>query len=131
MQRCIDLALMGETFVAPNPLVGCVIVYDNRIVSEGYHQKYGEAHAEVNAFQNLPKSVDPRLCDVYVNLEPCAHFGKTPPCADLIVQKHPKRLIVGMLDPNPQVAGKGLERIREAGIDVSEGYSQTRVQATQ
>ena len=121
MQRCLDLAILGEAYVAPNPMVGCVIVCGHQIVAEGYHQKYGEPHAEVNAFKQLPKDIDPKLCDVYVNLEPCAHYGKTPPCADLVVQMQPKRLIVGMLDPNPKVAGKGLQKIRQAGISVTEG----------
>jgi diaminohydroxyphosphoribosylaminopyrimidine deaminase/5-amino-6-(5-phosphoribosylamino)uracil reductase len=118
MSRCLQLAKLGEAFVAPNPMVGCVIVHNNQIVAEGYHQKYGESHAEVNAFNNLADEINPKECEVFVSLEPCSHFGKTPPCADLIIAKQPKRVVVGMLDPNPQVAGSGIQRILEAGIEV-------------
>ena len=121
IKRCLELALNGELGVAPNPMVGCVIVHNDVIVAEGYHQQYGGPHAEVNAFNHLPKHVNVQECDVYVSLEPCSHYGKTPPCANLIVEQAPKRVIIGMLDPNHKVAGNGLKRIREAGIETIVG----------
>ena len=121
MAKCLELAKLGELDTAPNPMVGCVIVHQDTIVSKGYHAKYGEAHAEVNAFNNLDAAINTEECEVYVNLEPCSHYGKTPPCADLIVAKNPKRLVIGMLDPNTKVAGKGLKKVLEAGIDVKVG----------
>ncbi|MBS1637482.1 MAG: bifunctional diaminohydroxyphosphoribosylaminopyrimidine deaminase/5-amino-6-(5-phosphoribosylamino)uracil reductase RibD [Bacteroidetes bacterium] len=121
MQHCLDLARKGLGHVAPNPMVGAVLVYNDRIVAEGYHEQYGKAHAEVNAFNNLKDSSVLSQCTLYVNLEPCAHHGKTPPCADLVIQKGVKRLVVGNLDTNPLVAGKGIARIRAAGIDVTQG----------
>jgi len=102
-------------------MVGCVIVHKGKVVAQGYHQKYGEAHAEVNAFKNLPTDIDTQECEVYVSLEPCSHYGKTPPCADLLVSKKPKKVIVGMLDPNPKVAGKGVKRLQNAGLLVKIG----------
>lgn len=121
MNRCLELAALGELFTAPNPMVGCVIVQNGTIVAEGYHERYGEAHAEVNAFANLPSTIDPSTCIVYVNLEPCSHYGKTPPCANLIVAKRPQKLVVGTLDPHEKVAGTGIRHILEAGIDVQVG----------
>jgi diaminohydroxyphosphoribosylaminopyrimidine deaminase/5-amino-6-(5-phosphoribosylamino)uracil reductase len=121
MNRCLELAKLGEYSTAPNPMVGCVIVYNNSIVAEGYHEKYGSAHAEVNAFSNLSEDIDPSKCEVYVNLEPCSFYGKTPPCAELIVAKKPKRIVIGMLDPHKKVAGSGVKRILEAGIDLKVG----------
>ena len=121
MQRCIQLAKLGSSKVQPNPLVGCVIVHHDRIVGEGYHAEYGGPHAEVNAFASLDPEVPVEECTVYVNLEPCSHHGKTPPCADLIVEKQPALVVVGMLDPNPMVAGSGVRRITEAGIDIEVG----------
>ena len=118
--RCNELALKGLGSVAPNPLVGCVIVLGEKIISEGFHQKFGEAHAEVNAINNLGKDFDFSNCTLYVNLEPCSHHGKTPPCADLIISKKFKKVAVGCLDPNPLVAGKGIEKIKNAGIEVIE-----------
>lgn len=121
MQRCLDLAKKGEFHVAPNPMVGCVIVYKDIIVAEGYHQRFGESHAEVNAFNKLPDGIPSEECTVFVNLEPCSHYGKTPPCAHLLVDRNPKKVIVGMLDPNPKVAGKGIKLLLEAGIDATIG----------
>lgn len=123
MQRCLDLAFLGAGSVAPNPMVGCVIVYEGKILGEGLHQKYGEAHAEVNAISSV-KPHDMSLLSqstLFVNLEPCAHFGKTPPCANLIIAHHIKRVVIGMLDPNPLVAGKGADLLREAGVEVTVG----------
>lgn len=124
MQRCLDLALLGMGEVAPNPMVGCVIVHDGRIIGEGYHQHYGQAHAEVNAIHSVK---DPSLLahsTLYVSLEPCAHFGKTPPCADLIVRSGIPHVVIGTVDPFAKVAGKGIERMEKAGIKVEVGILQ-------
>jgi len=118
MLSAIELAKKGLGSVSPNPLVGCVIVKDNVIVAEGYHQTYGEAHAEINAIANLPKTLNPTECTLYVNLEPCCHHGKTPPCADLIIEKGFKKVVICNFDPNPLVAGKGIEKLTQAGIEV-------------
>ena len=114
MQRAFDLALLGSGRVAPNPLVGCVIVKDNRILGEGYHQEYGRPHAEVNAIRSCSESV--KGATAYVTLEPCSHFGKTPPCADLLIQSGIATVYIANLDPNPLVAGKGVEKLEAAGI---------------
>jgi len=121
MQRALDLAKLGWPNVAPNPMVGCVIVKDDKIVAEGYHQKYGEAHAEVNAIKNIGKDIQPGDCTLYVTLEPCSHFGKTPPCSDLIISKGFKKVVVCNSDPNPLVGGQGIEKLRNAGIEVITG----------
>jgi diaminohydroxyphosphoribosylaminopyrimidine deaminase/5-amino-6-(5-phosphoribosylamino)uracil reductase len=114
MQRAFDLALLGSGRVAPNPLVGCVIVKDERIIGEGYHQHYGGPHAEVNAISNASESVEGATA--FVTLEPCSHFGKTPPCADLLIESGIKEVYVANLDPNPLVAGKGIAKLEAAGI---------------
>ena len=125
--RCIEIARRGEYFVAPNPMVGAVLVRnsDEQIIAEGWHERYGEGHAEVNCFRNLDMSkyryVDMSKCTLFVSLEPCSHYGKTPPCAKLIIDKGVGRVVVGMLDPNPLVAGKGVQMLREAGIEVVVG----------
>lgn len=122
--RCIEIARRGEYFVAPNPMVGAVLVRncDEQILAEGWHEKYGEGHAEVNCFRHLDESVtDLKDCTLFVSLEPCSHYGKTPPCAKLIIEKGVGRVVVGMLDPNPLVAGKGVQMLRDAGIDVIVG----------
>jgi diaminohydroxyphosphoribosylaminopyrimidine deaminase/5-amino-6-(5-phosphoribosylamino)uracil reductase len=121
MSRCLELAALGELYTAPNPMVGCVIVYKDKIVAEGYHHRYGDAHAEVNAFKNLPEDIDSNKCTVYVSLEPCSHYGKTPPCANLLVDKKPKRVVIGVLDPNTKVRGKGIKKLLEAGVNMSVG----------
>lgn len=122
MQRCIELALKGAGNVSPNPLVGCVIVKNGKVVAEGYHKKYGEHHAERNAINSaLRKGISLKGCDLYVNLEPCAHTGKTPPCADYIVEHKFKRVIIGVKDPYYKVAGKGIKKLRKAGISVTIG----------
>lgn len=115
MQRAFDLALLGAGCVAPNPLVGCVIVKDDRILGEGYHQQYGGPHAEVNAIHSCTESV--AGATAYVTLEPCSHFGKTPPCADLLIESGITTVYIANLDPNPLVAGKGVEKLKAAGID--------------
>lgn len=121
MQRCIDLAQLGEGNVAPNPMVGAVIVLNDCIIGEGYHQKYGEAHAEVNAVNSvLDKSVL-KDATIYVSLEPCAHFGKTPPCSDLLVQHQFKRVVIGCHDSFSEVSGKGIQKLKDAGIEFEVG----------
>lgn len=121
MHRALELALNGLGQVAPNPMVGCVILYKDIIVAEGYHQHYGEAHAEVNAVANLSQTINPKECTVYVTLEPCSHFGKTPPCADLLIKHQFKSVVVGCLDVNPLVAGRGIQKLQEAGIEIITG----------
>ncbi len=127
MSRALELATWGRGFVAPNPVVGCVIVHDDgpntRIIGEGWHQRYGEAHAERNAILSI-KPADNQLLPnstAYVTLEPCSHTGKQPPCADLLVEKRIGRVVVCNLDPNPLVAGRGLQKLRDAGIVVETG----------
>ena len=121
MRRCLQLALKGLGHVAPNPMVGCVIVHNNVIIGEGYHQKYGEAHAEVNAIASVINKEVLTESTVYVNLEPCSHHGKTPPCSDLLIAHKVKRVVVACLDTNPLVAGKGIAKLRNAGIEVFTG----------
>lgn len=120
MQKCIKLAKKGEGRVSPNPLVGAIVLDDKgNMVGEGFHEKYGEAHAEVNALKQAGEKAYGGT--LYITLEPCSHYGKTPPCADLVIEKGIKRLIIGMKDPNPLVAGRGLEKCKNAGIEVIEG----------
>lgn len=124
MQRCLQLARCGRIGSRPNPMVGAVIVSaDGRIIGEGFHRRYGEAHAEVNAFASVRATDEALLHEatLYVSLEPCAHQGKTPPCADLIVRKQVRRVVVGCIDPFSEVQGRGIERIRHAGINVETG----------
>ena len=121
MKRCIELAANGIGSVAPNPMVGAVIVLDGKIIGEGYHCKYGEAHAEVNAINSVTDQAQLANATVYVNLEPCAHYGKTPPCADLIVRHSLKRVVVGCTDSFAKVAGRGIIKLRDAGIEVEVG----------
>ncbi|NLA24326.1 MAG: bifunctional diaminohydroxyphosphoribosylaminopyrimidine deaminase/5-amino-6-(5-phosphoribosylamino)uracil reductase RibD [Bacteroidales bacterium] len=121
MHRCLQLAELGRANVSPNPMVGCVIVHNNEIIGEGYHKKYGEVHAEVNAINSVKNQDLLSEACLYVNLEPCSHYGKTPPCSDLIISKNIKKVVVSALDPNPLVAGRGIEKMREAGIDVKLG----------
>lgn len=127
MHRCIMLASRGAGYVAPNPMVGAVLVYNNNIIGEGYHEKYGGPHAEVNCIAAVAEK-DRELISrstLYVSLEPCAHFGKTPPCADLIIKHGIKKVVVGCRDPFPDVNGKGIEKLVAAGIDVSVGILET------
>lgn len=119
MQRALDLARLGASFVMPNPLVGCVIVKNNRIIGEGWHANYGGSHAEVAAIHACKQ--DPEGSTAYVTLEPCSHTGKTPPCAHLLIKKNIQRVVICNVDPNPQVAGKGIQLLRAAGIEVIEG----------
>lgn len=122
MRRCFDLARLGAGQVSPNPMVGAVLVHEGRIIGEGWHRRWGEAHAEVNCLQSV-RSEDRALLPfstLYCNLEPCSHYGKTPPCAELIVREGIRRVVVANTDPNPVVAGRGLALLRDAGILVTE-----------
>lgn len=123
MRRALQLARGGEGRVAPNPMVGAVVVARDRIIGEGFHRTYGGPHAEVNAIASVTEADLPLLREatVYVTLEPCSHYGKTPPCALLLVEKGVKRVVIGAPDPNPLVAGRGVSMLREAGIEVTEG----------
>ncbi|MEJ1239045.1 bifunctional diaminohydroxyphosphoribosylaminopyrimidine deaminase/5-amino-6-(5-phosphoribosylamino)uracil reductase RibD [Chryseolinea sp. T2] len=124
MRRALELADRGRGTVSPNPLVGCVIVHDGNVIGEGWHQQYGGPHAEVHAVQSVNDQQLLRSSTVYVTLEPCAHFGKTPPCADMLVRAGVQRVVISNVDPNPLVAGKGIEKLMNAGIDVSVGALQ-------
>lgn len=118
MQRAIELAGKGLGEVNPNPVVGCVIVCDNKIIGEGYHQQFGGPHAEVMAVNSVQDQGLLAMSDVYVTLEPCSHYGKTPPCADLLIEKSVKRVYIGCLDPYEEVNGLGIEKMKRAGIEV-------------
>lgn len=123
MLRCLELAQLGASHVVPNPMVGAVLVYEDRIIGEGYHQQYGKAHAEPNCIASVKKE-DQHLIEhstLYVSLEPCAHFGKTPPCADLIIEKKIRKVIIGCRDPFVQVNGKGIEKLIQSGIEIELG----------
>lgn len=124
MARAMELAILGSGRVSPNPLVGCVIVYQGRIIGEGWHQEYGEAHAEANAIQSVDDKSLLSESVLFVTLEPCTHFGKTPPCTNLILEHGIKKVVIASPDPNPNVAGGGAERLRAAGVDVVTGILQ-------
>ncbi|ASS48938.1 MAG: riboflavin biosynthesis protein RibD [Candidatus Fluviicola riflensis] len=128
MRRAIQLALLGGVSVAPNPMVGAVIVHNNRIIGEGYHQVFGSAHAEVNAVNAVEDQSLLSESTIYVTLEPCAHFGKTPPCANLLVEKQFKRVVIGTIDPFAKVAGQGIKILQEAGIDCTVGVLEAECQ---
>ena len=123
MRRCLQLASCGMQNARPNPMVGAVIVAEGRIIGEGYHVRCGEGHAEVNAFASVKPQDEALLgkATIYVSLEPCAHYGKTPPCAELIVRKGVKRCVVGCVDPFAKVSGRGIGILREAGVEVTVG----------
>ena len=131
MRRCIQLARNGRMNAQPNPMVGAVIVHDDRIIGEGYHVRFGEGHAEVNACASVKKEDEHLLREstIYVSLEPCSHYGKTPPCADLLVSKGFKRCVIGCQDPFAKVQGRGIQKLREAGIDVSVGVLEEECKA--
>jgi len=126
--RCIQLAQNGLCNASPNPMVGAVIVHNNTIIGEGYHIRCGEAHAEVNAIRSVKDERLLKESTIYVSLEPCSHYGKTPPCADLIIEKGIRRVVVGCQDPFPMVAGRGIQKIREAGIEVKVGVLEEECQ---
>ncbi len=119
MRECFRLAERGKGFVSPNPLVGAVLVKKGRIVARGFHARFGSAHAEVDCLRSFHGN--PRNATLYVNLEPCSHHGKTPPCADLIIRSGIRRVVIGMKDPNPLVAGRGIRKLRSAGVRVTTG----------
>ena len=121
IKRCIELAKNGMGTTYPNPLVGSVILYNNEIIGEGWHKKAGDAHAEVNAIAAVKDQSLLSKSTIYVSLEPCSHFGKTPPCSDLIIEKRIPNVVIGTIDPNNKVAGKGIERLKAAGINVTLG----------
>jgi diaminohydroxyphosphoribosylaminopyrimidine deaminase / 5-amino-6-(5-phosphoribosylamino)uracil reductase len=121
MQRCLQLARNGAGAVAPNPMVGAVLVHEGRILAEGWHKVFGGPHAEVECLRAFGDGEIPKGATLYVNLEPCTHHGKTPPCVDLIIARRIENLVVGCIDPNPQVQGKGIARARAAGIQVATG----------
>ena len=121
MRRCIELAKNGLCNVSPNPMVGAVIVCDGRIIGEGYHIRCGEAHAEVNAIHSVKDESLLKRSTIYVSLEPCSHYGKTPPCADLIIEKQIPRIVIGCQDPFSEVAGRGIQKLRDAGREVTVG----------
>ena len=132
MRRCLQLARNGQQNAKPNPMVGAVIVSaDGRIIGEGYHVRCGEGHAEVNAFASVRAEDEPLLKEatIYVSLEPCSHYGKTPPCADLIIQKGVRRAVVGCVDPFAEVQGRGIRKLREAGIEVTVGVLEAECKA--
>jgi len=123
MQRCILLAKLGAGYVSPNPMVGAVLVHNNRIIGEGYHKKYGEAHAEVNCINSVKQANKNLIKEsvLYVSLEPCVHYGKTPPCADLIIHNKIPKIVIGCKDVYTEVNGKGIEKLKQNGIDVTVG----------
>lgn len=121
MARCLELARNGAGYTAPNPMVGAIIVHDGKIIGEGFHRRCGEGHAEVNAVASVRDESLLRDSTLYVSLEPCSHYGKTPPCTELIIRKGIPRVVVGCLDPFPEVSGRGIRMLREAGIEVVTG----------
>lgn len=128
MERCLQLARKGEGFTKPNPLVGAVVVHNGKIIGEGFHRQYGEAHAEVNAIASVKDQALLRESTLYVSLEPCAHQGKTPPCTELIITKGIPRVVVAAGDPNPKVSGRGITLMRESGIEVAVGVLEEEAQ---
>ena len=129
MLRALELASLGFGSVSPNPMVGCVIVHDDEIIGEGYHEEYGKSHAEPNAVASVKNPDLLTSSTVYVTLEPCAHWGKTPPCANLLVEKKVKKVVIGTVDTNPLVGGKGIQILKDAGIEVVIGVLDERVRA--
>lgn len=125
IKRCIELARLGQGKVAPNPMVGSVIVYNKEIIGEGYHREYGGPHAEVNAINSVSDKSKLSQSTIYVSLEPCAHHGKTPPCADLIIKHKIRRVVIGMQDPFAKVNGEGIKRISDSGAEVIVGVLQS------
>ena len=131
MRRCIQLAKNGRKNAQPNPMVGAVIVYNGKIIGEGYHVRCGEGHAEVNACASVRKEDEHLLKEstIYVSLEPCSHYGKTPPCADLLVSKGFKRCVIGCKDPFAKVQGRGIQKLKDAGIEVTVGVLEKECKA--
>lgn len=119
MRRCLQLASLGRGFVSPNPMVGAVVVKSGEVVGEGYHERYGTPHGEVNAL--LSAGGKAKGATLYVNLEPCNHYGQTPPCTQEIIKAGVKKVILSMIDPNPLVSGAGVRKLRDAGVNVEVG----------
>jgi diaminohydroxyphosphoribosylaminopyrimidine deaminase/5-amino-6-(5-phosphoribosylamino)uracil reductase len=128
MQRCLDLAQKAKGHTYPNPMVGSVVVYNDKIIGEGYHQQAGHPHAEVNAINNVTETHLLKKATLYVNLEPCCHTGKTPPCSQLIISKEIPNVVIGTQDPHSKVAGKGIEQLQSAGINVTLGVLKKEAQ---
>lgn len=124
MRRALELARLGEGKVAPNPMVGCVIVKDGQVIGEGWHQQYGQAHAERNAVASVSDKKLLKGSTVYVTLEPCSHYGKTPPCVDLLIEHEVGKVVIASKDPNPLVDGGGIKKLEHAGIQVEIGILQ-------
>ncbi len=131
MQRCLHLAQLGEGNVAPNPMVGAVLVHADTIIGEGYHKEFGKAHAEVMCLQSVKEEQQHLISEatLYVSLEPCSHFGKTPPCADLIIKHKIPRVVIGCADPFAEVSGRGIQKLREAGVAVEVGILEKECRA--
>ena len=129
MERALELATKGRGSVSPNPMVGCVIVHQDKIIGEGFHQEYGQPHAEVNAINSVVNTELLKESTVYVTLEPCAHHGKTPPCADLLIAKNVDKVVIACRDPFDQVDGKGIEKLTSAGVKVEVGDNGKRSEA--
>ena len=121
IKRCIELAKNGFGTTYPNPLVGCVIIFENTIIGEGWHKKSGASHAEVIAIESVQNKELLSSSTLYVSLEPCSHFGKTPPCADLILKYKIPNVVIGTVDPNSKVAGKGIQKLKDSGVNVTFG----------
>jgi len=126
MNMCLQLAKQGINKVPPNPMVGCIITHKGEVVAQGYHEAYGEPHAEVNAINNMHDQSILKECTLYVNLEPCSHHGKTPPCADLIIKHSIPKVVIGCIDSYSEVSGKGIKKLEDAGIDVVVGVLKTK-----
>jgi diaminohydroxyphosphoribosylaminopyrimidine deaminase/5-amino-6-(5-phosphoribosylamino)uracil reductase len=124
MKRCLALAQLGAGYVSPNPMVGCVVVWNHQIIGESWHQRYGGAHAEVNAIRAVENLDLLKTATLYVSLEPCHHYGKTPPCVDLILAHQIPKVVIGSVDPNPLVAGKSIDKLKNAGVEVIVGVLQ-------
>ena len=125
INECIELAKLGEGLVSPNPLVGAIVVNKNgKVVGKGFHKKYGEAHAEINALNEAGEKA--KGGTLYINLEPCCHFGKTPPCIDRVINAGIKKIVIGMEDPNPKVSGNGIKKALNAGIEVVLGVQEKK-----
>jgi len=128
VSQCLEIAKLGFRNVAPNPMVGCIIIHKNKIIGQGYHKKYGGNHAEVNAINSVENKEFLKESTLYVNLEPCAHYGKTPPCANLIIKFQIPKVVIGCMDMFSEVSGKGIERMRNAGIEVIVGVLEKKSQ---
>ena len=128
MRRALEIALNGQGYTSPNPMVGCVIVANGKVIGEGWHRQYGGPHAEVNAVNAVEDHTILPSSTVYVTLEPCSHYGKTPPCADMLISKKVGRVVVGCLDPNPLVAGRGIQKLQKAGISTTTGILESETQ---